>query len=87
MLEITCPFCGPRDESEFVNGGPAREKRPEKPDKLTDSEWIDYLIVAPNPMGSVSEEWWHVMGCSQWFAITRDTVTHEIGAEATNSDA
>ena len=78
MLEITCPFCGPRNESEFVNGGPARKKRTERPDELTDSDWIDYLIVAPNPLGPVTEEWWHVMGCAQWFSIRRDTVTHEI---------
>ena len=78
MLEIRCPFCGPRNESEFINGGPARHKRTDKPDELTDSAWIDYLIVAPNPMGPVTEQWWHVMGCEQWFLISRDTETHEI---------
>lgn len=86
MLTITCPFCGPRDESEFINGGPARHKRAEDPAELSDSDWIDYLIVAPNPMGPVTEEWWHVMGCSQWFCITRDTVTHEVIAGTRGSD-
>jgi len=87
MLTITCPFCGARDESEFINGGPARHKRAENPGELTDSDWIDYLIVAPNPMGPVTEEWWHVRGCSQWFSITRDTVTHEVIAGRRESDA
>ncbi len=87
MLLITCPFCGPRDESEFINGGPAREKHTENPAELTDSEWIDYVLVAPNPVGPVTEEWWHVMGCSQWFSIARDTVTHEIIVKARESDA
>lgn len=87
MLEITCPFCGPRNESEFINGGPSKNKWTDKPDEITDSDWIDYLIVAPNPMGSVTEEWWHVMGCEQWFSIRRDTVTHEIIESAGRSDA
>jgi len=78
MLEITCPFCGPRNESEFVNGGPAKKRRADKPDDVADTDWIDYLIVAPNPMGPVTEEWWHMLGCERWFTIERDTVTHEI---------
>ena len=86
MLIITCPFCGPRDETEFINGGPAREQRATEPDALSDSKWIDYLLVAPNPMGPVTEEWWHVMGCSRWFYVTRHTLTHEIVAEPRESD-
>jgi sarcosine oxidase, subunit delta len=78
MLRVSCPFCGPRDESEFFNGGPSRPKRTDSPDELSDSEWVDYLTVTANPLGPVTEEWWHVRGCSQWFAIRRDTVTHEI---------
>ena len=78
MLEIHCPFCGPRNESEFINGGPAREKRADNPDAISNAEWIDYLTVAPNPLGPVTEEWWHVMGCSMWFSLKRNTVTHEI---------
>jgi len=78
MLKITCPFCGPRNEREFVNGGPARDQRPEKPDAVTDSDWIEYLIIAPNPVGPVREEWWHALGCGQWFGISRNTATHEI---------
>jgi heterotetrameric sarcosine oxidase delta subunit len=78
MLEINCPFCGPRSETEFINGGPVRETRAENPHDFADSDWVDYLILAPNPLGPVTEEWWHIMGCSLWFTITRDTTTHEI---------
>ncbi|MFL2547044.1 MAG: sarcosine oxidase subunit delta [Candidatus Rariloculaceae bacterium] len=78
MLKINCPFCGPRNESEFLNGGPARDKRPDDPDQVTNSGWVEFLTVTPNPLGPVSEEWWHVLGCSRWFRICRDTVTHEI---------
>ncbi|MBT5558396.1 MAG: sarcosine oxidase subunit delta [Proteobacteria bacterium] len=78
MLEIHCPFCGPRSESEFINGGAAKEKRADNPDASSDADWINYLMVAPNPQGPVTEEWWHAMGCSMWFYIKRDTVTHKI---------
>ena len=29
MLIIECPYCGPRDQSEFSNGGEAHVKRPD----------------------------------------------------------
>ena len=31
MLLITCPFCGPRSETEFSYGGPAVPARPDAP--------------------------------------------------------
>jgi heterotetrameric sarcosine oxidase delta subunit len=78
MLKITCPFCGPRNESEYMHGGPAKPRRADRPAARSDAEWIDYLIVPENPMGPVAEKWWHVRGCGQWVTVTRDTVTHEI---------
>ena len=38
MLEINCPWCGPRDQVEFTCGGEAHIVRPDEPEKLTDSE-------------------------------------------------
>ena len=78
MLKIDCPFCGPRNEIEFVHGGPLKERRPDNPDALDDQAWIDYLTVPPNPVGPVRERWWHVRGCGRWITITRDTRTHDI---------
>ena len=86
MLVITCPFCGPRDEREFINGGPEKLKRAITTDVLSDADWVDFLVVTPNPLGPVTEEWWHVMGCSQWFSVTRNTMTHELIADARESD-
>lgn len=86
MLEINCPFCGPRNETEFINGGPCRETRSLSPDEVTDSDWVDYLTLATNPLGPVKEKWCHVMGCSLWFTITRDTLTHEILPNDRKSD-
>ena len=78
MLVIHCPFCGPRNESEFMHGGPARQQRPQNPDDLNDTQWINHLTIVPNPVGDLQEKWWHVRGCGQWTTVTRHTVTHEI---------
>lgn len=82
MLLITCPFCGPRNESEFQHGGPARVTRPENSKVMDDAQWVDYLTVTHNPMGPVNEKWWHVRGCGAWLTLTRDTITHRILSEA-----
>ncbi len=78
MLLIDCPFCGKRNESEFVYGGPAMPARPADPSALDDAHWVDHLTVPPNPMGPVEERWWHLRGCGSWLTIRRDTVTHAI---------
>ena len=78
MLLIECPWCGPRDESEFSYGGEAHIVRPPEPDRLTDEEWADYLFMRENPRGRHLEQWCHVHGCRQWFNAERDTVTSEI---------
>ncbi|MCY4168191.1 MAG: sarcosine oxidase subunit delta [Rhodobacter sp.] len=77
MLPIPCPFCGPRNEAEFSFGGPVKPDRPD-PQTTSDEDWVEYLTVAPNPIGPVEERWWHVRGCGKWFAIWRDTRTHDI---------
>ena len=78
MLNITCPFCGERNESEFIHGGALKPRRSETPQELDDDAWIDYLTVPPNPIGPLDERWWHVRGCGKWFTVCRDTLTHQI---------
>ena len=78
MLLIPCPHCGPRNESEFQHGGPARIRRPVDIGAMDDEQWVDYLTVLQNPMGPVDEKWWHVRGCGAWLTLSRDTVTHLI---------
>ena len=78
MLTIICPFCGPRNEIEFVHGGPSKKQRPEDTSSFDDAAWIEYLTVPPNPLGPVRENWWHVRGCGSWFTIIRDTRSHDI---------
>ena len=78
MLKIPCPFCGPRNETEFAHGGPLKARRPDDAAAFDEQAWIEYLTVPDNPLGPVRERWWHVRGCGQWFTITRDTRTHDL---------
>ena len=78
MLLIPCPWCGPRDESEFGCGGEAHIARPTATDRLSDAEWADYLFMRKNPKGVHLERWVHRLGCRRWFNLARSTVNHEI---------
>ncbi len=78
MLQIKCPYCGVRDQSEFTFGGESFRPRPDNPEQCSDSEWAEYLFYRQNPKGLHFERWVHTYGCRQWFNMVRDTVTHEI---------
>ena len=78
MLNIKCPNCGYRDESEFLCGGEAHITRPGYEVSLSDSEWAEYLFMRHNPKGNFTERWFHTSGCRKWFNIVRNTVTNEI---------
>ncbi len=78
VLLIPCPWCGPRDESEFTCGGEAHIQRPPDPDALDDVEWADYLFMRTNSKGHHCERWCHTRGCGRWFNVERHTVTHDI---------
>jgi heterotetrameric sarcosine oxidase delta subunit len=80
MLLISCPWCGPRDESEFRYGGEAHIARPENPERLSDAQWAEYVFMRGNPKGPFAERWHHAAGCRRWFNALRHTVTHEIVA-------
>jgi heterotetrameric sarcosine oxidase delta subunit len=76
MLYIPCPFCGPRDETEFAYGGPSHVMRPDL--SCSDREWTQYLYHRTNIKGPYRERWLHNFGCGRWFNVLRDTTTHEI---------
>jgi len=80
MLQIHCPWCGPRAESEFNCGGEAGVARPLNPESLTDADWGDYLFMRKNPKGMHHEQWRHTHGCGRWFNTLRDTVSYRIHA-------
>jgi sarcosine oxidase, subunit delta len=76
MLRIPCPYCGVRDEPEFVFSGPSHLTRPEP--QVDDATWTSYLFTRKNPAGVHLERWSHAYGCGRWFNLARDTRTHEI---------
>ncbi len=80
MLQIPCPWCGPRDQSEFSYGGEAHIDRPADPASLSDEEWADYLFMRTNTKGLHAEQWLHAHGCRRWFNVLRDTVNYRIHA-------
>ncbi|WP_309085811.1 sarcosine oxidase subunit delta [Chelativorans sp.] len=74
---ISCPYCGPRDLSEFSYQGDASRMRPDA--ASTDIKaWHDYVYNRPNPAGPHREYWQHTAGCRAHLIVTRDTLTHEI---------
>ena len=87
MLLIPCPWCGPRDETEFSYGGEAHIARPKQPHLLSDEAWADYLYMRANPKGRLAERWVHSAGCRRWFNLVRDTLSHRIVASYRIGDA
>jgi sarcosine oxidase subunit delta len=79
MLILACPFCGPRNEQEFVCAGEASQ-RPAQPQSLDDAAWADHLYHRDNPDTPVHERWWHAHGCRAWLRVRRDPHTQEIVA-------
>ena len=53
MLLIPCPWCGPRDETEFKYGGQAHLPYPDDPAALSDEAWADFLFMRDNPRRTV----------------------------------
>lgn len=78
MLQLTCPWCGPRDETEYHYGGEAHVAYPEDPAALSDEEWAQYLFYRENPQGPFAERWAHAGGCRRWFNAVRDTTTYDV---------
>lgn len=78
MLRLACPYCGPRDETEYHYGGQAHVAYPEDPSELTDQQWAEYLFFRDNPKGPFAERWVHSAGCRKWFNVVRDTETYAV---------
>ena len=81
MQRFPCPFCGPRDETEFHFATEAGKPRPEPAEKVSDAEWAAYLYSARAPRGATREVWLHLT-CGEYFVLRRDSVTRAVdGAE------
>jgi len=80
MLQINCPWCGVRAETEFTCGGEGGIVRPTATETLTDEQWGDYVFMRKNPKGVHHEQWRHSSGCGRWFNALRDTVNYRFEA-------
>lgn len=78
MLLIPCPWCGPREETEFGYGGQAHVPYPADPESLDDAAWAEYLFLRDNPRGEFAERWVHSAGCRRWFNVVRSTADHRV---------
>lgn len=76
MMQVTCPWCGPRAESEFTCGGEGGIVRPATVEGITDAQWGDYVFMRNNLKGPQHEQWRHSSGCGRWFNAVRDTVSY-----------
>ena len=80
MMLIPCPWCGPRNVTEFSYGGDADAARPCDPHTMPDAAWADSVYLRDNPRGPHEELWQHSAGCRRWIRVKRDTLTHEVFA-------
>src|SRR6266446_5069193 len=66
MMQLKCPWCGLRDESEFVCGGTTHLIRPDA--AASDATWGEYLFFRDNPKGVHRERWRRAYMASQRLA-------------------
>lgn len=85
MQIFTCPYCGPRDETEFHYGGEAGNTRPDGVD-VPAERWARYLYMRANPKGASREVWVHLT-CGEFFVMERDSVGHQVTASHALGDA
>jgi sarcosine oxidase, subunit delta len=76
VILLQCPYCGPRNASEFRYLGELSE-RPD-PNETGVDEWRAYLYTRNNPAGWTTETWYHSAGCRKHFLAERHTVTNEV---------
>ncbi len=85
MHRIRCPFCGVRDEAEFLYHGDATKVRPA--DDAGEPAVFDYVHRRADPKGWHVEWWYHAQGCRRFVKVVRHTVTHAVAWTGTPTDA
>ena len=76
MILLSCPYCGPRNASEFRYVGEL-STRPD-PNETDAEGWRTFLYTRANPAGWTAETWFHRAGCRQHLVVERHTVTNEV---------
>lgn len=77
MMQIPCPFCGPRAQAEFFYERTVDSVV--RPD-AGPMDAMRILFSRENPRGMDEEIWRHSYGCRAWMVISRDRMTNEITA-------
>lgn len=85
MLDIACPYCGKRAQTEFTYAGDAGPQRPD-PNAGTERDWFEFVYLRDNPRGPHDELWHHSAGCRRHIKVRRDVATHEIIATGAPAD-
>lgn len=85
MFQIPCPYCGPRNVSEFRHVG-ERRARPDVR-TATPAQWRAYLYEQDNVAGWSAESWYHSFGCRRFVGVERHTVTNEVRPITGTEDA
>ena len=75
MILLPCPWCGPRDASEFGHVGES-SPRPD-PAAASPAQWRSYLYLRANTCGWAAETWYHRLGCRRFIKVERHTETNE----------
>ena len=78
MILLPCPYCGPRNASEFHYVGEL-STRP-APSTTAAEGWRTFLYPRTNPAGWTTETWFHRAGCRQHFVVERHAVTNDVRA-------
>ena len=82
MLLIPCPYCGPRDVTEFSYGGDGNVRQAHEnqtgADASSAAASCASVFLRDNPRGPHEELWQHSAGCRRWIRVRRDTLTHEV---------
>lgn len=79
MLQIDCPYCGARAQSEFSY---ERTLDSIVTLEMPADEAVRRLYARANPRGFDDELWRHAFGCRQWLVLRRHRQTHEIASVA-----
>jgi heterotetrameric sarcosine oxidase delta subunit len=75
MMQIVCPHCGPRAQSEFIY---ERTVDSVAPANSSAEDAMAMLFTRSNPRGVDEEIWRHTYGCRAWMVVTRHRVTNAI---------
>ncbi len=77
MQQLTCPWCGPRSQTEFEYLCDASAIDTDFESESTETA-LERIFLRDDDIGFHQEIWQHVFGCRGWLKVERHNLTHEI---------